>query len=87
MLPETTSGVDQDQVLEELLGKVKSTSKPSTKSNIHPFKAPESAFSPNLASNGLSQCKTSPIQNPFRKSTGIKRPMAKQVNYVVFYNL
>ena len=84
---ETSSGVDQDQVLEELLGKVKSTPNFSTKSNVHPFKTPQSAFNSNLASNGLLQCKTSPIQNPFRKNTGMRRPAAKQVQYLVLFHL
>ena len=83
-LTETPSGVDHDQaLLEELLGKVKSTPTASTKSNVHQFKTPDSSFTTNLTSNGASQCKSSPTQNPFRKSTGIKRPAAKQVNYWV----
>ena len=72
------STIDQDQVLEELLGKVKSN-KSAEKSGINPFKTPESA-NINHHSATASHNKTPQMQNPFRKNTGIKRATPKQVS-------
>ena len=72
-------GIDQDSVLEELLGKVKSN-KVASKQSAHPFKRPDVAMSQNIPFNEIST-KNNQIQNPFRKSTGIKRSL-KEVVYV-----
>ena len=72
-------GIDQDSVLEELLGKVKSN-KVASKQSAHPFKRPDVAMSQNIPFNEIST-KNNQIQNPFRKSTGIKRSL-KEVVYL-----
>ena len=79
ILSDTSSGVDQDQVLEELLGKVKSNSA-ATKSTAHPFKTPSNAANHNISSYNSTTLNSTPVQNPFRKGTGIKRTTTKQVN-------
>ena len=78
---DATSGIDQDQVLEELLGKVKS-SKTTEKSGINPFKTPESFNVHHSVINSPNN--TTQQQNPFRKSTGIKRATPKQVSHKKF---
>ena len=81
---DTPSGIDQDQVLEELLGKVKS-SKTGEKSGINPFKTPDIS---NMTQNYSNSSPNSipQEQNPFRKNTGIKRVIAKQVNNTKYMN-
>ena len=73
-------GIDQDSVLEELLGKVKSN-KVASNQSAHPFKRPDVAMSQNVPFNEISTSKNNQIQNPFRKSTGIKRSL-KEVAYL-----
>ena len=80
---DTPSGIDQDQVLEELLGKVKS-SKTGDKTGINPFMTPEASNMTNTFVNASPNSKP-PEQNPFRKNTGIKRGIAKQVSNEISY--
>ena len=80
---DTPSGIDQDQVLEELLGKVKS-SKTGDKTGINPFKTPEASNMTNTFVIASPNSKPQE-QNPFRKNTGIKRGIAKQVSNEISY--